>query len=509
MQSLLPALGRGRSRRPASWHAYAWAVMVCVAITLLATPLAGRLEPTNIVMIYLAGLMGLAYRLGRGPAIVSAVLNVAAFDFFFVPPRFTFAVTDAQYLVTFGVMLAVGLVVGQLTASLRIQAQVSASREQRAQDLFELARELSGALLATQVAEQAEHAVCRHFGGEARVLLTDAQGELASLALAPPGFRPDVARWCGANDQPAGLGTAPFPAEGWHYLPLRAPMRVRGVLALRPGQPGCLLVAERRQHLDTLARLVAIALERVHYVEVAQQAQVQMESERLRNALLAAISHDVRTPLTALTGLADQLRQSQPALAAHQAQSALALSQQAWALHAMVDNLLDMARLQSGKANLRLEWASLEEVVGTALRATRHLLPAARVRVHLPPDLPLVEFDAALLERVLVNLLENAARYGAPPVEVWARTLPEALEVRVRDHGPGLPASRTAKESTLFDKFTRGQAESATPGVGLGLAICKAVVDAHQGRIEAGNADGGGAQFIVRLPRRPPPALPE
>ncbi|HEY8050010.1 MAG TPA: ATP-binding protein, partial [Ramlibacter sp.] len=184
------------------------------------------------------------------------------------------------------------------------------------------------------------------------------------------------------------------------------------------------------------------------------------------------------------------------------------LVEQARELSTMVSNLLDMARLQSGSVNLRLEWGSLEEVVGSALRSLEGTLPPANVQVRVPPDLPLVEFDAALVERVLVNLLENAAKYGAPPVEIAAAAPEHSLVITVRDHGAGLPASLKGREQMLFEKFTRGQPESATRGVGLGLAICKAVVDAHKGQIEAANADGGGAVFTVTLPRRAPPLLP-
>ena len=480
---------------------------VGAAITLLATPLANVLELTNIVMLFLLGVVGVATRFGRGPAALAALLYVAAFDFFFVSPRLSLAVSDVQYLVTFGVMLVVGLLVGQLTAGLRFAAGVSTSRERRARSLFELTRELSAALESTQVVALGAAAVKGHFGGQAVVLVTDAGDRLVMPQPAPPGFDASVADWCFRHGQPAGLGTATLAAQPWHYVPLQAPMRVRGVLALAPAQARWLLIPEQAQQLDTLARQIAIALERVHYVEVAQQAVVEMESERLRSALLGAISHDVRTPLTALIALAESLQALPEGADARQA--ARAIVAQAHQLHALVSNLLDMARLESGIAagavNLRRDWQSVEEVVGSAIRSARPALADMAVRTALPVDLPLVEFDAVLIERVLVNLLENAAKYGAPPIFVGAEATERALVLRVRDHGPGLPAGLQGRESTLFDKFTRGQAESATPGVGLGLAICKAVVHAHGGEIEAANAVGGGAEFTVTLPRRAPP----
>ncbi|OUL99213.1 DUF4118 domain-containing protein [Variovorax sp. JS1663] len=499
------------SDRPhARWPGYAWAAASSVAVTLLATPLVGVLELANIVMLFLLGVVGVAMRFGRGPAALAAVLNVAAFDFFFVSPRFSFAVSDVQYLVTFVVMMGVGLLVGQLTAGLRFAAGVSTSRERRAQSLFELTRELSAALEASQVVQLGAAAVQGHFGGRALVLVADAGDRLVLPAEAPPGFDPSVADWSFRQGQPAGLATATLAAQPWHYVPLKAPMRVRGVLALEPAHPRWLLIPEQAQQLDTLARQIAIALERVHYVEVAQQAVVEMESERLRNALLGAISHDVRTPLTALIALAESLQA--PAGAGRTVDApevARAIVAQAHQLHALVNNLLDMARLESGIAggsvSLRRDWQSVEEVVGAAIRAARPALGEMAVRTELPAALPLVEFDAVLIERVLVNLLENAGKYGAPPVVVSARATERALELAVRDHGPGLPAALRGREQTLFDKFTRGQAESATPGVGLGLAICKAVVSAHGGEIRAANAAGGGAEFTVTLPRRDPP----
>ena len=508
---LAPAVTRADDDLETAWHGklarYAWAVAGSVAITLLATPLMNFFDLANIVMLFLLGTVLVALKLGRGPAALAAFLNVAAFDFFFVPPRMSFAVSDVQYLVTFAVMLVVGLLTGQLTAGLRFQARISAGRERRAQSLFGLTRDLSAALLNSQVTELGEAAVQRDFGGQALVLTTDARDQLVLPSQLPAGFDASVADWAFRHGQAAGLATSTLSAQSWHYLPLKAPMRVRGVLALEPAKPRWLLIPEQLQQLDTLARQIAIALERVHYVDIAQQAVVEVESERLRNTLLASISHDVRTPLTALIGLSESLQRSQPPLGQHQADMAQAMTQQARQLSALVTNLLDMARLQNGGVSLRSDWQSVEEVVGAAIRAAQPALGGMAVHTDIPADLPLVEFDAVLMERVLVNLLENAVKYGAPPFQFSARVTPSSLLLTVRDHGPGLPPALRGREAELFEKFTRGQPESATPGVGLGLAICKAIVDAHGGQIAASDAPSGGAQFEVTLPRRPPPEL--
>ncbi|WP_156362793.1 DUF4118 domain-containing protein [Xylophilus sp. Leaf220] len=494
---------------PATWQGYAWATAGGAAVTLGALPLSGALEVANIVMLYLLGVLAIAMRFGRGPAAFAALLNVVLFDFFFVNPRFSFSVSDMQYVLTFGVMLVVGLTAGQLTAGLRYQARIASAREARAHALFALTRDLSAALQTEQVAALGVAALRQTLGGDACVLLPDGDDRLVLPADAPAGLDASVADWTLRNGQSAGLATATLAAHAWHYAPLQAPMRVRGVLAVRPAHPRWLLIPEQAQQLQTLARQIAIALERVHYVEVAQQAVVEMESERLRNALLAALSHDVRTPLTALIGLAETLRASQPPLSPAQAGMADAMVRQAQALHALVHNLLDMARLQSGGVHLRSEWQSAEEVAGTAIRAAAAALGGQPVQARFPADLPLVEFDAVLLERVLVNLLENAARYGAPPIVLSAEATADALRLSVRDHGPGLPAAVRGREATLFDKFTRGAPESATPGIGLGLAIARAIVEAHRGRIAAADAPGGGAEFTVTLPRRPPPPVAE
>ncbi len=486
---------------------YGWATAAVVLVTLLAFPLHSVFDLANIVMLFLLATVLVAVKLGRGPAALAAVLNVAAFDFFFVVPRFSFAVSDVQYLFMFAVMLAVGLITGQLTAGLRFQARISSSRERRAQSLFELTRDLSAVLLPTQVIELGQAALQRDFGGQAIVMAMDDKDQLQAASNPPTDFDASVADWAFRNAQPAGLHTSTLSAQPWHYLPLKATMRVRGVLAIKPAQPRWLLIPEQVQQLDTLARQIAIALERVHYVEIAQQALVQMESERLKSTLLAAISHDVRTPLTALIGLAESLQRAQPPLSPQQADMASAMTAQARQLSALVTNLLDMARLQDGGINLRKDWQSPQEVVGSSIRAAQHALQGHTVQTDVAADLPLVEFDAVLMERVLVNLVENAAKYGAAPIVVKASVTPDALLFSVRDHGPGLPLALLGREAELFDKFTRGHVESATPGVGLGLAICKAVVDAHRGQIAAANAVGGGAEFKVVLPRRAPPAL--
>jgi two-component system sensor histidine kinase KdpD len=285
-------------------------------------------------------------------------------------------------------------------------------------------------------------------------------------------------------------------------------MRTRGVLAIRPASPRELLVPEQKRQLDTFAALAAIALERVHYVEIAQKALLRMESERLRNSLLAALSHDLRTPLAALIGLAESLALTRPPLSDAQQESAQAIADEARRMSALVNNLLEMARIESGEVKLRRQWLPIEEVVGSALKSAQAALAQHRVVVSLPPDLPLVELDATLIERVLYNLVENAAKYtpDESTITISAEVTAGNLLVTVSDNGPGIPKGQ---EELIFEKFTRGSRESSTPGVGLGLAISRAIVDAHRGRIWAANGPSGGARFSFTLPLGTPPATPE
>jgi two-component system sensor histidine kinase KdpD len=484
------------------------AILAGLGMALAATPAIGLLDLANIVMLFLLVVLLVAVRLGRGPSVTATCVSVACFDFFFVPPRFTLAISDVQYLVTFGVMLAVGLITGQLTAGLRFQARVAARRESRTRALYEFARDLSGVLQTEQIQEATRDAIGAAFGARTVLLLPDAAGRLhpAGDAVGIAALDPSVAQWAYDHQAGAGLGTDTLPGSPVFYMPLVAPMRTRGVLAIAPETPGWLLAPEQRQQLDTFAALAAIALERVHYIEVAQDALVKIESERLRNSLLAALSHDLRTPLTSLLVQVESLAQSAPTLAASQRAMADALREEMARMSTLVTNLLEMARIESGEVKLKRQWQAIEEVVGSALRASRAAIAGHVVLTEVPPDLPLVQYDAVLIERVLSNLLENAGKYTPPgsTITVAAASRGAWLHVSVADDGPGLPPGQ---EESVFEKFARGERESAKPGVGLGLAICRAIVEAHCGTIRGANRPGGGAGFVFTLPLGTPPAL--
>lgn len=485
---------------------YGLAIAACTATAGLTHLLVPYFDQANIVMVFLLSVVGVAVWLGRGPSVLAAIVNVAAFDFFFVAPRLSFAVSDVQYLLTFAIMLIVGLVTGQLTAGLRFQASVATHREARSRALFEAARDLSNMLTNEQAIDVARNVIAREFRAQVAIYVLDLKDRLQPPATDAGGLDFGTAQWTLDHNQAAGLGTDTLAGSAWLYLPLKATMRSRGVLAVQPREPRFLLIPEQRQQLETFAALTAMALERVHYIEVAQSATVQMESERLRNSLLAALSHDLRTPLAALVGTAEMLAASQPRLSTQQLELTESLSEKSQRMAEMVTNLLDMARIQSGEVRLRLDWQSMEEIIGGAVKHAHGALGQRSISVHIDPGVSLVECDAVLIERVLANLLENAGKYTPvrTPVEILVRAADDELLVSVRDHGPGVSKGQ---EEVIFEKFTRGNAESATPGVGLGLAICRAIVEAHRGQLWLEPTQPQGATFTFSLPLGTPPSI--
>lgn len=498
---------RNARQHQATLASHVWAVAACVGTALVATPLRHHLDLVNIVMLFLLTVFLVAVRLGREPAILAAFLSVALFDFFFVPPRLSFSVNDAQYLLTFGVMLVVALITGHLTAGLKAQAAIAQAREQRTQALYEMAKALSGALTVQQVIDISATFLRDVAMAESLLLLPDQQGELHAAAGGKVWFEIHLAAMLYGDATRNGKHRL-RDQDGVCYCLLEGSTHAHGVLVIAPRQPDENQANDWQVPLmDAVTSLVAIAIERLHYVDVAQQAQVQVASERLRSSVLSALSHDLRTPLTILVGLADSLMLANPLLPEPQREKAAAIRDQSMRLCSLVENLLEMARLHAGKVELRKEWQPLEEVIGAAIKLLERSLGGHPVQVTLGDDLPLLEFDAVLLERVFCNLLENAAKYAPPgtAIEISAQAIAPFAEIHVRDHGPGIPQDR---QEEIFNLFVRGSRESSQPGVGLGLAICRAIVEAHGGSIHAANLPQGGAEFVFTLPLGSPPAAP-
>jgi two-component system sensor histidine kinase KdpD len=505
----LPRHAPGR-RQPVPPHAYGWAVGAVLVCTLVSWAMFPHVDKSNLIMVYLLGVAVVATRFGRGPSALAASLSVAAFDFFFVPPHLTFAVTDTQYVLTFAVMLLVGLLISTLAVRVREQGEAARQRERRTQILFATSRDLASLRVPEEIARAAVRHVSEVMQGPGIVYLPDGKGRLAPASPAPE-FPDDareraVAEWSFRHGRPAGLGTDTLPGASGLYLPLPEAQGPLGVLGVRPHENLRPLSPEHLDLLETMARQVAAPLERSRLAAETERARLEAERERLRGTLLGSVSHDLRTPLSAITGAASSLLE-QPSLPADARRDLTeTIHEEAVRLNRLVTNLLDMSRLEAGGVRLEREWQPLEEVVGASIGLLEKLLDGRRIETALPEDLPLVPFDAVLLQQVLVNLLENAIKYTPPAttILVGARLADGAVEVEVADDGPGLPPGT---EDRVFEKFYRDTRTGR--GFGLGLAICQAIVGAHGGRIWAEKRAPRGVSFRFTLPlggAPPPPA---
>ncbi|MFI5183360.1 MAG: DUF4118 domain-containing protein [Vicinamibacteria bacterium] len=496
-----PAPLRSREGRPA---AYLPAILVVGLCTLISWGMFPFFAASNLVLVYILGVAFVATRYERGPAILASFLSVACFDFFFVPPYMTFAVTDTQYVLTFAIMLVVALLVSNLASRVREQTESARQREKRTAILYALSRDLA----ATRGSEGIAQASARHaadvLSTPAAVLLPRDDGRLVPMTAEGSAFTLEprdegVARWVLEHGRMAGLGTDTLPGAGALFLPMTGTQRPVAVLGVRPTGPQG-FSPDQVHILEALASQTAAALERARLADEAQQALVDVETERLRNALLSSVSHDLRTPLAAITGAASSLLDDGEGIDPEARRELTAtIFEEADRLNRLVRNLLDMTRLQSGAVQVAREWHPLEEIVGSALNRLEPRLQGRPVVTHIADNLPLVALDGVLIEQVLVNLIENAVKYtpSGSPVEISAWRGDGEITVEVADQGAGVPPG---EEERVFEKFHRIETRERPGGVGLGLTVCRGIVAAHGGRIWAENRPGGGAAFRFTLP---------
>jgi two-component system, OmpR family, sensor histidine kinase KdpD len=494
----------GVLRRSSNWLGYGKGLLVVSMFSTLAWIMFPYFALANLIMVYLLGVVVVAIRYGRGPSILASILSVAAFDFFFVPPYLTFAVSDTQYFITFGVMLLIALLISGIMVRIRQHAEVARQRAWRTEVLYAMSRELATTRLVENLTRVAVRHILEVFDSQVAVLLPDATGHLVLQAGEQTPFKFDerekgVAQWAFEHKEAAGVGTETLPGASAVYLPLVGLRGTVGVLAIRPNQPRWLLAPEQMHLLETFTGQIALAIERALLAQDTQRAQVQVETERMRNMILSSVSHDLRTPLATITGAASSLLQAKEAFGpASRRELIQAIYDEANRLDRQVKNLLDMTRLEAGAVHFQKEWHPLEEVVGAALTRLEGRLKGHPVRTKFPPDLPLVRIDGVLIEQVLINLLENALKYTPPqsPIDLSASEVDKAIRFEIADRGPGLPKG---EEQRIFDKFYRA-GPVREGGVGLGLTICRGIIEAHGGRIWAENRAGGGAVFRFTLP---------
>jgi two-component system sensor histidine kinase KdpD len=513
----LPRAAEPRPRPPFDRLPYAWTTLiiaVCGILGWLSQKLA--VSEANIVMVFLLGIAFVGYRFSSGPAIFASVLGVLVFDFFFVPPQLSFAVSDTQYAITFAVMLAIGLIISTLTAQLRGQLAMSQQLERRTSALFRLTRQMTEISGLEFLVRSAGQQLAEIFSGEVVIFVRDQPKSDLTLrygretAIARQDVNTIVAQWVADHDQLAGAGTDTLPNATALFAPLIGSQRTLGAVGIRPADPERFQDPEQRRLFETCASLIALSLERDQSVLEAHEAKLHAETEQLRSSLLSSVSHDLRTPLAAIAGASSTLLAN--ALPEKARRELLqSIIDESHRMTRLVENLLDMTRLQAGAVVLNKQWHVLEEIVGSARTRLRHELDQHDVRVALGADFPLISVDGMLLEQVFVNLLENAARYTPPGsrIDISADKRADSVVIRVADNGPGLPQGM---ETRVFDKFVRGTAGHPVDrrrGVGLGLTICRSILEVHGGKIEARNRPAGGAEFVLTLPcREAPPAIP-
>jgi two-component system sensor histidine kinase KdpD len=493
--------------RPARSPLRASSILIAALVSALATGVAlllfGHDQLPDVVMIYLLGIMLVSTRYGLAASVSAAFLSVAALDFFFVPPYLTFAVANFRHTVTFVVMLLVAVVISGLTERVRNQAISARQREERTRALYDLTRELAATQGTRRVLEVSAAHLEKVFRCRVSLFTPDPNRKVRMTystveSVEPPERELSVSQWVWSNQKEAGLGTATLPGGATLYLPLTASGGIVGVLGLSPEQPDRFEAVDQRRQIDAFAVQIALAIERAELSEETELARREVEKEQLRSSLLSSVSHDLRTPLAVITGAASTLVDAAGSIDEETRLDLMkTILEESERLNRLIRNLLDMTRLDSGTVRVKKEWLPLEEVVGSALNRLDARLAGRDVHVELPPDLPLVPCDAVLIEQALINLLENAAKYSEGPIEINATLGPKEVVVEVADRGPGIPAG---EQGRVFEKFYRAIREGGPSGVGLGLAICRAIVAAHGGRIWAQNRHDGGASFRFALP---------
>lgn len=450
---------------------------------------------TDLAMLYLVVIM-FAALVGRGPALVAVALAVLTANFVFMEPHFALGIRDAHTFATVSIMIGAGLAISALTIVLRRKERHADERARRTAAMLSFTRDVASAADIHDIASAAVRHVEDILGAPAVVLvptgdrLTPAAG-LVSLSV----DELEVARWSLEHGLPAGRGTTTLPRTDITAIPLRTADEILGVLVVGRARGARGLDLEQRHLIEALARQAGFAIGRTRLAAEARDASLRARTEELRSSLLSAVSHDLRTPLAVITGAATSLRDDAARVApATRAELLETIVGEAGRLERVLQNLLGITRVETG-LKPAVDWVPVEELIGPVLDRLASVLKERPVQLDIPGDL-LVPVDGLLFEHVLINLIENSVKHGKPPITLSARALGDHVEISVRDHGPGFPPGCEAR---IFDKFFRAPG-TRVPGVGLGLAVCRGIVEAHGGTIAADNAQGGGARFRILLP---------
>jgi two-component system sensor histidine kinase KdpD len=461
---------------------------------------------SNVALVFLTAILASAVAYGLWPSLFACLISVLAYNFFFLPPLYTFTIADPENIVALFFFAVVAVIVSNLTARVRQQAVSAGQRARTTEDLYLFSRKLAGAVTLDDLLWATAFQIASML--KMRVVMLLPEGETVAVRAGyPPEDMLDesdlaAAKWCWQHNQSAGRGADTLPGAKRLFLPIHTGRGAVGVVGLDSDRPGPLLSPDQRRLLDALADQAALAIERINLAEDVDRARLSAETERMRSALLTSISHDLRTPLAAILGSATSLKGYRQALDDRAQQELVGtIQEEAERLNRFIANLLDMTRLESGAIAPHADLVDLTDVVGSALERARAVLAAHRVEIAIAPDVPLLRLDPVLFEQVLFNLLDNAAKYAPPAttIGIGAHRADGRVLIQVRDEGDGIPSTDLER---IFDKFYRVQvADRKRAGTGLGLAICRGFVAAMGGTISAGNrTDRRGAVFTISLP---------
>ncbi len=481
--------------------------LVIVAIGLAA---AAVIQPLfgieNVDLVFLTAVVGVAARYGLWPSLLASVAASLCYNFFFLPPIYTFTITDPTNVAAFFFFMLIAVLVSNVAARVRTQADSAIGRVRTTESLYAFSRKLAGTATLDDVLWATAYQIALMLKVRV-VLLLPEDGVLTVKAGYPPEDQLDkadlaAANWAWDNDRPAGRGSDTLPGAKRLFLPMRTGRGPIGGIGIDDDKTGPLLTPDQRRLLDALVDQGALAIERVLLVEDMDQVKRTVESERLRSALLTSISHDLKTPLASVLGAASTMRDLSSALSETEKRDLLAtVIDESERLNRFIANLLDMTKLESGAIVPNTAPHDVGEIIGSALRRASKILVHHKISLELAADLPMLELDAVLFEQVLFNLLDNAAKYAPADTTISIRTLRDrnSVSLQILDEGDGIP--HTELES-VFDKFYRAQkGDHVRPGTGLGLAISRGFVEAMHGSITASNrADRSGAVLTIRLP---------
>ncbi|MFB6347372.1 MAG: DUF4118 domain-containing protein [bacterium] len=467
-------------------------------------------EP-NIVMSFILCVLLVSARYGYGPGIYSSVGSVLLFNFFFTRPFYTFVVDDTEYILTFSVMLTISLLISELLSRIQNQAREAQNREEQTQRLYEFSRHLTGTTGPQKITEAAEKWLVDLFGFPVVVLTRGEHDQLESVSKrsGKPTIQTslkDAAYESYRNEYSIGSGTGRQENLGGLIVPLLISGEPKGVVVFKTDNE--FISDEQLQIIKTCVTHIALSLERDELAEETREMLLEVEVERMRSALLSSISHDLRTPLATITGSAESLYRRDLSDSSRKDHEET-IYEESQRMLRLVDNLLNMVRIESGNLEVEKEWYPIEDVIGSAMNRLEDRLEGRPVEIEYPEETTLVPLDGVLIEQVLINLIDNAVKYtpDGSAIEVNAETIDSQLLIAVADNGRGINPDN---KKEIFRRFFRENDKSGGSQTGLGLAICKAIVESHGGSISVSNRDQGGARFEFSLPiEEEPPELPE